>query len=195
MNQKPIVFLDMDGVLVDFVGGLQRALGLPYDAAKYPYKHGNYEMFPEAVAATNGRHTMDSLIKECHTIRFWEDLKWERRGSDVLEIVESYSDQVYLTSYPMKDPVAWLGKLRWIERCLPQYMNKVILMTVHKRLLANPNAILLDDRDDNVDQFCAAGGHGWLIPQPWNTQHAICDRDWTVLLESWMKCACKMISN
>ena len=192
---KPIVYLDMDGVLVDFVGGAHKELGIPYDADNYPHPKGKYEMFPDLIAATNGRHTLDSFISSCYTIRLWEDLKWDRHGSNVLEIVESYSDEVYLTSLPMKDPVAWLGKLRWIEKHLPQYLNKVILMTAHKQLLAKPNTILLDDSDKNVDQFTAAGGFAWLIPQPWNTQHAICDRDWTVLLESWMKSACKMISN
>ena len=113
----------------------------------------------------------------------------------MLEIVESCSDEVYLASYPMDHTDAWVGKLKWIDKHLPQYNKRVILMTAHKKLLARPDAILLDDRDDNIDQFCAVGGHGWLIPQPWNTKHDICNRDWTVLLESWMKMACKMTSN
>ena len=191
--EKPVVCMDLDGVLVDFVGGLHRALGLNYDVADYPYPAGKYEMFPDAIAATRGRHTLDSLTQACHTSSFWENLLWDPLGKQLLSIVEKYSDNIYLVSYPMNHTEAWVGKLRWIAKNLPSYQNRVILMTAHKKLLANPRAIIIDDRDDNVDKFVDAGGAGFLVPQMWNSKHRYSHSDWTVLLDSWMNCACKMI--
>ena len=194
MNKKPIVYLDMDGVIVDFVSGLHRALGLPYSVKEYPHPAGVYEMFPHAVSATVGRHTMESLLAGCSTVSFWENLRWDPLGGEILEIIESYGDEIYLTSYPMKDPCTWLGKLRWIDKHIPQYNNKVILMTAHKQLLAKPGTILVDDRDDNVDKFCAAGGSGYLVPQPWNSAHKKYSSNWLVHFDLWMKSVCKTTS-
>lgn len=39
-----------------------------------------------------------------------------------------------------------------------------------------PNQILIDDRDKNVDHFIAAGGNAILFPQVWNSNHAVQDR-------------------
>lgn len=187
---KPTICLDMDGVLVDFVGGLQRALGLPYDPDHYPYVPGRYEMFTEAVVATEGRHSMSSLLALCHEAKFWRDMTWDKHGADILEILESYTENIYLTSYPMEAPAAWAGKLEWIQYHLPHYRNRIILMTADKALLARPGAIIIDDRDDNVDKFCAAGGAGYLIPQPWNSKHKLCRSAWISDLDKWMKSIC-----
>jgi 5'(3')-deoxyribonucleotidase len=187
------VFLDMDGVLVDFVGGLHRALGLYYNQELYPYKAGCYDMFPAAVAASRGRHTMDSLHRACYSAPFWARMKWDRRGREILGICEACSTDVYLASYPMDHPEAWAGKLWWINENMPAYKTRVMLMTVHKQILARPNTILIDDRDDNVDKFIAAGGEAYLIPQPWNSKYEIFDSetDWMPDFDLWMKTACK----
>jgi 5'(3')-deoxyribonucleotidase len=197
MNKNPTVYLDMDGVLVDFVGGLHLALGLYYDPVTYPYKRGDYEMFPYAVEATKGRHTMDSLIQACRTVPFWANLSWDRRGRAIMRIVERYTDQAYLASYPMDHHDAWVGKLHWVDEHLPGYKSRLILMTAHKQLLARPGAILIDDRDDNISQFIEAGGQGYLVPQPWNSKHELFDSetDWLPDFELWMKNACKTTSS
>ena len=192
---KPIVYLDMDGVIVDFVSGLHRALGLYYIPELYPYKRGQYDMFPAAVLATQGRHTMDSLYRICHTAPFWARMGWDRHGQLLKGIVEKHADQVYIASYPMDHPDAWVGKLHWINENMPAYKTKLILMTAHKEILARPDAILVDDRDDNIDKFVAAGGQGYLVPQPWNSKYAVFDSetDWLPDFDLWMKNACKTI--
>ena len=187
------VFLDMDGVLVDFVGGLHRGLGLHYNCELYPYKAGQYDMFPSAVAATKGRHTLDSLHRLCYTAPFWANMKWDRRGREILATIEKHTDQVYLASYPMDHPEAWAGKLWWVGENMPAYKTKLLLMTAHKHILARPDAVIIDDRDDNVDKFISAGGKGYLIPQPWNSKHEIFDSEtnWMSDFDLWMKNACK----
>ena len=189
------IFVDLDGVLVNFVGGLHRALGLGHDPELYPYKRGNYNMFPDVVTATKGRHTMDSLLNACRAVAFWENLDWDPRGNRILEILCKHTDDIYLASYPMDYYGSWVGKLKWINKYLPTYNSRVILLTAPKHFLAKPNTILIDDCDKNVEEFAAAGGMSYLTPQPWNSKHASCNCDWTELLESWMKKACKMISN
>lgn len=59
-----LCYLDLDGVLADFVGGVCRLFG--FDRASF------YEVWPE------GTWEMGSGVK------FWEELEWTEDGKDIL---------------------------------------------------------------------------------------------------------------
>ena len=44
-----------------------------------------------------------------------------------------------------------------------------------KAQLARPDTLLIDDKDENIAEFVAAGGQGILVNRPWNKGHARAD--------------------
>lgn len=163
------VFLDMDGVLVDFVGGLHKALGVAYDPKSYPYEASKYDMFEDLCAKTNGQVSMDNLYRACDAVEFWSELDWDPAGQEILETIMSVFDwrDVCICTSPMSNPDAWKGKVIWLNRHLPEAKH-ITIMTAPKHLLAKPGHILIDDKDTNITNFKKYGGDGFLIPQPWN---------------------------
>jgi hypothetical protein len=60
------------------------------------------------------------------------------------------------------------GKKQWIRRYLPEEMWNNYLIGPPKHLCASPDALLIDDVEENVDKFRAYGGRAVLFPRPWN---------------------------
>ena len=169
------VFLDMDGVCVDFIGGLHRALGIEYKALEYPYEASKYEMFEELCARTNGRVSMDNLYRACDSSGFWASLEWDPMGKEICDTIAAvtldWKHSVCICTSPMANPDAWAGKVQWLKKHMPD-VKDIAIMTAPKCLLAKPGAVLIDDKDSNVEQFRKAGGAAFLIPQPWNSARA-----------------------
>lgn len=156
------VFLDMDEVLVDFNKGVFRVFDLPYQ-----YK----TFFPEYHYFAKIGQTTESLAKYC-TFDFWEKLEWMQDGHEILRAVTKKFDtkNIWLLTTFMPSNESPGGKMMWLEKQLPVYSNRVILIPfgVPKSLLARPDTLLIDDKDKNIDEFVAAGGQGILVPRPWN---------------------------
>ncbi|KKM95470.1 hypothetical protein LCGC14_1188000 [marine sediment metagenome] len=175
-----IAYLDMDGVIVDFLGGLHRALGVPYDIDCYPYEKGKWNMLLDIKPP--GIDGVPITFEQCNalcTVNFWANLEWTSEGTTIFEMVcEKFgSENVYLLTTCMPNPGTTPGKMRWLERYLPGPLGRAIIVGpgVSKGLLAKPNAVLIDDRDKNIAEFTAAGGYGILVNRPWNAGHERAD--------------------
>lgn len=152
-----ICFLDMDGVLVDFFTGVNTIFGIP----ESPHKYDWFEDYGVS------REQMNMV---CGT-DFFAGLEWMCNGKQILKVIEAKFDEIYLLTAPMPNPGASTGKELWVERHLPQYKNKLILTRVQKALFADLDRVLIDDKDSSIAEFIAAGGHGILVPRPWNELH------------------------
>ena len=155
------VFLDLDGVLVDFVSGACKALG---KANPYPQKTRDYafwNIWPD-ISFTN----VDAIC----TSDFFAGLRWMPDGRRILELIEKNFGQenIYLVSTVMPNSQSFMGRMLWINRYLPQYSGKTWLGRIPKSFLAGPDTLLVDDKDENIAGFVAAGGQGILVPRPWN---------------------------
>lgn len=153
---KPIILLDMDGVVADFVGAIIKSHKL--DIQHDDWTDWNY-------------HREVGLTDD----EFWEPTY----GSDWWFIdVEAYSwatglftalreiGTVVFCSTPNDAINCAADKARWLNHYLGNHQEMVF--TKHKHLLAKPNVVLIDDKDSNIHDFQKAGGHGVLFPQPWN---------------------------
>lgn len=165
---KKITFIDIDGVLCDFVGGVHKAFGLSYDYNKYPYSLGEWFWYEEAGL------TEEEVNKVC-TADFWENLEWMHDGENSLYLIENTrrGDEIYLLSCPMKNPESTTGKIKWINKHMPKYSNSFIITPVNKGILAGPDRTLFDDRDKNVDDFIKNGGEAVLVGRPWNSGYKL----------------------
>lgn len=154
------VFLDLDGVLVDFRRGVCEAFERDDPSTNWKFWE-NWEGITTA------------LVDAVCDIDFWIHLKWTLEGSEIEEAVRSkfcFKD-IYLLTTPMPNPYSSTGKLCWIKEHMPWAYDRTILSYAPKSLLAGLDTLLIDDKDENIAEFVAAGGKGILVPKPWNELH------------------------
>lgn len=157
------VFLDMDEVLTDFNKGVCDQFNIPY---QYENFSRNYKWFPEI------GQTFESVSAIC-TTEFWANLEWVHNGHDIFRLVTSTfkPEQIYLLTTPMPNPGSYTGKALWVQSHLPEFSKRLIVTSAPKSLFAQPDTLLIDDKDENVGGFKTAGGQALLVPRLWNKNH------------------------
>lgn len=171
------LFLDLDGVIVDFVGGI-----LSQHSLQMPTFDGVYEL--------NKIFGFD-VLKDVQS-EFWAWLDWTHDGRHILQLAKRYFNDIYLvTSLPSfvtedieQDVPAAIGKLEWVSREIPELRSKLVLCT-DKNFGAASNHILLDDSVTNVNNFRREGGRAILVPRPWNVDR---DKDVLTTVERNLQC-------
>jgi len=136
------IFLDMDGVLVNFDQQFQELTGMM--PREFESKYSSDKFWEEIDGAGVG---------------FWRGMKW-MPGGEALYNRASQHDHALLSS-PSRSEVSKIGKRLWRRDKTPD--TKLILArSYNKRKYAAPNHILIDDREDNIQQWKDAGGIGIL---------------------------------
>lgn len=164
------VFVDLDGLLVDFVSAICKAHGVanPY----YPGSPhlGNWDM--EDVLGL----TPEEFWAPANSFEFWDRLEFMPDGPEILATIEGSFGQenICILTSPCQAVQCSAAKHAWITRRLPQYKRRFFLGTA-KHFFAAPHHLLIDDYDKNVDTFAEEGGMAILFPRPWNRNHSIED--------------------
>jgi len=141
------IYCDMDGVLADFESGYEKLTGVDL---KGEFQKG--EDFWEPISKAG--------------VGFWAGLKWMPDGQKLWNYIKPYNPD--LLSAPSREESSRIGKAVWVKYKLPG--TKLILRYAkQKQELANPESILIDDRQVNIDQWEAAGGIGILHTSADNT--------------------------
>ncbi len=161
------IFLDMDGVLVDFVRGAHDHHNL--NCTPWPYPPGVWDFV---------KHTGLSAAQFWSPLgfEFWSELNWTPDGEEILSLVP---DCVLLTT-PTLHIECPTGKMEWIRQNAPELYRRTVI-TATKEVCAHPNALLIDDADHNVDKWRANGGVAILVPRIWNSRHAECNNTVEIL--------------
>lgn len=137
------VYLDMDGVIVDWVAGAQNLLNQSWDGSK-----GQDNDFWKRL------HSMD--IDEVE--EYWTKLPWLEDGKVLWKYLSKF--RPIILSKPDKTAgfreACEKGKARWIKQHL-QPTPKFIFST-EKWRMATPNTILIDDMAKNTIPFEDHGG-------------------------------------
>lgn len=157
-------FLDMDGVIADFVGAIHKAHGRPY-CYDDPAVRGRFDIEPIWGISTKEFWSTD-------TYEFWLGVDPTPEAFEIVASLEALfrpEDIAILTS-PSNGSGCVPGKRHWMRRHFPTYEKRMIF-TSAKQFLAGPQRVLVDDRDQNIIDFHAAGGEVILIPRHWNTHH------------------------
>lgn len=162
-----VAFLDMDGVIADFVGAICKAHGRPS-----PYTEasamGVFEI--ERLWGMTAREFWQPCNDDAG---FWYGLELMPDAEAIVtHVSRSFGpENVAILTSPSLDRDCVPGKRAWIKKYFPQFAGSMIF-TGAKRFLAHEDAMLIDDRDKNVEDFIAAGGEAVLIPRPWNVLHS-----------------------
>lgn len=159
------IYLDMDGVLADFVSASITA-------------HGRSDSH-DSIA------TWDYPVEQwgisnadfwclCQGRRFWAEISPYSHHLDLLDMCEAYADEVFFLTSPSStahaDCIA--GKSDWIAAWFGADYQSKLIPTKHKHLLAASDRVLIDDSTDNIQAWAKAGGVGIGFGQPWNQYDA-----------------------
>ena len=155
------IFVDLDGVLCNFVQGACDAWDMPNPYTK-PENFGNFD-----IAKASGIPT-ELFWKKCSGHEFWANLPKHDDADEILSRLPG-DDVAFLTANSA-DPFSASGKLAWVKRHYYSFRRRVII-TPAKHFIAHSNALLIDDRDQNCEEFRAEGGSAILLPRPWNSAY------------------------
>jgi len=145
-NSKYTIYCDLDGVLVDFDRGYKELTG------KLPKEAGDGPKFWEPIHKAGAA--------------FWIKLKWMPDGKELWNYIEQYKPT--LLSAPSQEESSRIGKRVWRKNTLPD--TKMILTPARfKQKYSGENNILIDDREDNIQQWKDKGGIGILHTSTANT--------------------------
>lgn len=134
------IFLDMDGVLVDFDKQFEELTG--EDPRTFEAKYGT-KGFWEAIERAG--------------VGFWRGMEWMPGGEELYNRASQY-DHMLLSS-PSRSETSKIGKRLWRRDKTPN-TKLTLARSYNKKNFAAPNHILIDDRMDNIQQWRDAGGIG-----------------------------------
>jgi 5'(3')-deoxyribonucleotidase len=155
IKPKYIIFCDMDGVLVDFDKGYKELTG------KHT-KHVDLQDKNEFWGLLD-RSLKDKGLTEYD---YWVNLEWMPDGQTLWNYIKGYNP--YILTAPSRDPGSRQGKTEWATRL--DGMKKLYFKPAKfKSEYSDKNRILIDDRQDTIDSWNAAGGIGILHTSTANT--------------------------
>ncbi len=135
------IFCDLDGVITDFNQGYKDLTGITLGKSE----HRNDSKFWEPI----DRGGYD----------FWVNLKWMSDGKTLWNFISPYNPTIL--SAPSRKIDSRIGKADWVNRELPG--TPLILRSAkNKKEFAAPDAILIDDRPENIEGWIQEGGKGIL---------------------------------
>ena len=146
------VYVDMDGVLTDFERRFEQFAGVTPDEfiAQKTIEFGK----------DKANEQFWDLIDKQIGVRFWAGMPWMPEGEKLYKYLKKYKPTI-LTS-PSREESSRIGKGVWIKRNMSSTPYKFGYKASGKAKYAAPNAILIDDRSDNIEAWKSAGGIGIL---------------------------------
>ncbi len=135
------IFCDLDGVIIDFNQGYKDLTNITLDKSE----HRSDSKFWEPIEKAG--------------YDFWANLKWMSDGHILWNFISPYNPTIL--SAPSRQVESRIGKHDWVNRELPG--TPLILRSAkHKKDFAEPDAILIDDRPENIEGWIQEGGIGIL---------------------------------
>ena len=152
MESMPTVYLDMDGVLADFFGGIEKLYGVQH------WKE---------LTSDRTKDLKTEVIKKITGTNFFETLPKFNSADQLIKIVTDFTGGIYsINTSPLRGDnknSAYYKKV-WIGKHLPKPQE--IIVTGRKESYAmnknNKPNILIDDRPINIQRWTGRGGYGIL---------------------------------
>jgi hypothetical protein len=138
------IYCDMDGVLCDFDKSFQNI---------------SNNTPPEEYEKKFGKKAFWKLINS-EGSKFWSNIPWMSDGKKLWNHIKKYNPNIL--SAPSSDPSSKEGKLEWIDNNLTNVKEIFLVPADEKQKYATPKAILIDDKESNIEQWNDRGGIGIL---------------------------------
>lgn len=117
---KKRLYIDMDGVLVDFESGIAQI-----DQKTKEQYEGRFDEIPDIFGLMQ---PFENAIESFNEL-------------------SNHFDTYILSTAPWENPTAWSDKLNWVKKHLGEKAKKRLILTHHKNL--NNGHFLVDDREKN----------------------------------------------
>jgi hypothetical protein len=152
-DAKPIVYLDMDGVLADFFGGVEKLYGVSH------WKE---------LTADKTKDLKKEVIDRITGTDFFATLPKFPTADGLIDMVKTFTGGTFsINTSPLRGDHENSGKYKkvWISNNIETPAE--IVVTGRKETYAKDKAsgtpnILIDDRPVNIQKWQAAGGYGIL---------------------------------
>ncbi|MBT3691016.1 hypothetical protein HOG16_02105 [Candidatus Woesearchaeota archaeon] len=152
MKLENIALFDMDGTLCDYDAGLFEKLEELRSSDEPTFHPPIRSNAPEYIKKRS------DLIRRSED--WWENLPRFQLGWDILEVAKELGYRtMILTQGPRKNPYAWSGKKKWIDRNLGE--DQDVTMTRDKGLIYGK--ILVDDFTGYVERWLGWRKRGLVI--------------------------------
>lgn len=148
------VFLDLDGIIVNFCKGAALALG-----KEYPKE-------PFAVPDMWLDLDKNNLWKYCRGHDFWANLEPFPWYKDIIKIVDSNCPDWKFMSKPSCDAGSYSGKFEWVKNHVKGGVSRIWLINGSKAYACTgKHHLLIDDNAKNCREWEAAGGTVYRWPE------------------------------
>ncbi len=178
------IFLDLDDVLNDFT---REALQYVTGAKEFFFDPAwGYDIVKAANSILNaighgdGKEiTVEEFWDEI-TRDFWANIKPTEWCQEIINtcVKAVGKENVCILTSPTQDPDCLAGKMEWMQRELPSWLQRQFLVGPCKQFCARPGSLLIDDCEENVKKFREHGGKGWEFPRPWNSRRDEDPQEW-----------------
>lgn len=152
------IFLDLDGVLSDFMLSAAKVFGFEdFEHQEEPKVHKWFDLTSKEFWTTIDRSGFD----------FWAEMAKLEYADELVKLCLQETKQVYFLTSPARHHSCAAGKVHWIQTHYPR-LSRNLVITPHKYLCAAPDRYLIDDTESKINKFNEFGGKGILFPQKWN---------------------------
>lgn len=157
-EQEYDIYVDMDGVLADFIDGVNRLLGMDYSDEEYQTNPEYRTKMWKAV----GKYSKEGG-------QLWSELNPMPDAKQLWSYVEKYDPEI-LTAAGNPEFGAEAQKRQWVPWVMGSDITvHVVRKSADKAQYATPNSILIDDQEKSIKPWIAAGGIGILHTSAANT--------------------------
>jgi 5'(3')-deoxyribonucleotidase len=183
------IFLDLDGVMVDFVKGAAELFKQDHASLLARWPAGVYDM--ESVLNISKEEFFDTLASGGED--FWANLPSYPYAGELYDHCASLASTYILTA-PTYDPRSLSGKMKWIHKMFGKDFRQYIL-TAKKEMCARNEHVLIDDHAVNVSRFKDHGGRAIMWPTPWNPRWREAKDNMSIVKKELDEIARELLSN
>lgn len=149
------IYLDMDGVIVDWENQFKR-ISNGISPNEYEKMYGETKRFK---------------LSQDSSPDFYANMQWTKDGKELYEFLKNYDTEIlsHAETQGGSDTRVVDGKLKWLKNNDVNIKANLVPHREDKAKYANGNSILIDDREDNIQDFKDSGGIGILHTSTKNT--------------------------
>lgn len=178
MNYKNInhIYLDMDGVLANFVQACIDLLGHTSTSRITHDQITSWDLGSRLGLPMN--ELWRRIDQQGHL--FWQHLRAYPWAGDLALLCATSAPRCSILTSTSARPHAVAGKAPWLEgRLYGNIPATYVTNAKHKAMFARgPGDVLIDDSNENCEDWARCGGTAICFPQPWNRQgHIITPAD------------------
>lgn len=169
-----MIFLDMDGVIADLIGGIKGVYGEP--DRENDWNISDWYGIPEF-----------NFWKGLDNVEFWANLEPFEHWWDFYKKLQQFGKVIICTTPSATAPSSATGKWLWMIERFGSDFRDFILMKDKYKLAKIPDAVLIDDYDRNVEDFRKNGGKAILVPRSYNKNRNVKEHPYTYVIKEMCK--------